>query len=151
MARVSEQGNTLGFVLVGALLVALLLGGIYVVRNNMAQVATSDGDTAPTVASNDDSTDSESTTGGDSKTTDTKTDEQRLKETLEAQSTAEKKAKDQQAANNSKTTTSTSGNTATATTDKLPATGPEEALLQLVGATLVAGTGIAYARSRRLI
>ena len=47
MARRSEQGNVLGFVLVGALLVALLLGGIYVARNSMGQLATNNGSSVP--------------------------------------------------------------------------------------------------------
>ena len=53
MAHRSEQGNILGFVLVGALLVALLLGGIYVVRNTMGHVATDDGASAPIAANSD--------------------------------------------------------------------------------------------------
>lgn len=151
MARRSEQGNVLGFVLVGALLVALLLGGIYVVRNNMAHLATDDGTSAPIAADTDkESGNDAAPTGEENKAADNKTDEQRLKENLEAQSAAEKKAREQQAANSSTATPIDKGATASSAAS-LPATGPEEAVLPILGATLLAGTVLSYARSRRLI
>ncbi len=151
MARRSEQGNVLGFVLVGALLVALLLGGIYVVRNNMAPIATDDGASAPIAADTDkESGNDAAPAGGENKAADNKTDEQRLKENLEAQSAAEKKAREQQAANSSTATPTDKGATALSAAS-LPATGPEEAVLPILGATLLAGTVLSYARSRRLI
>ena len=149
MAHRSEQGNILGFVLVGALLVALLLGGIYVVRNSMVQVATGGDDTAGNgatdTASDGSSAPARDTTNDES--TD-KSDEQRLKETLEAQSAAEQKAREQQAANQAASGTAAQE---ASDTSHLPATGPEEAVLPVVGATLLAGAGLSYVRSRRLI
>ena len=153
MAHRSEQGNILGFVLVGALLVALLLGGIYVVRNTVGHVATDDGASAPIAANSDKESGKDATPAGDEgKTADNKTDEQRLKETLEAQSAAEKKAREQQAANKSDTATGKDGSTpAASSAGSLPATGPEEAVLPTLGAMLIAGTMLSYVRSRRLI
>ena len=149
MARVIERGNVLGFVLVGALLVALLLGGIYVVRHisttgSPAVPATTETDTSTGTTKDEESASSNSTTQGSQKAN----DDQDLKQALEAQSAAEKKAKDQQAASSS--ANSGSAQTSSSATS-LPATGPEEALLPAFGAMLLAGTVFAYARSRRLI
>lgn len=141
MARRIEQGNILGFVLVGALLTALLLGGVYVVRNsNGANVAT----TTSITGNNNKPANKDTEPTGETSTV-AKTDEQRLKETLAAQALAEKKAKEQQAANDAANLAATQSATA------LPVTGPEEAVVPLLGATLLAGTTFAYARSRRLI
>ena len=153
MARRSEQGNILGFVLVGALLVALLLGGIYVARNSMGQLATNNGSSVPSATDGVSDEDTEPANGAANKDTSSdKTDEQRLKETLEAQSAAEKKAREQQAANKSDAVTDKDGSTpAASSAGSLPATGPEEVVLPTLGAMLIAGTMLSYVRSRRLI
>lgn len=147
MARVSGQGNVLGFVLVGALLVASLLGGIYVVRH-----VSDSGSTVPT--STQEGTSSSTTKESDTDSTTSQTagqsgDDQDLKQALEAQSAAEKKAKEPQAASNAANSDADRSTSSSATS--LPATGPEEVVFPLLGATLLAGTILAYARSRRLI
>ena len=154
MARRSEQGNVLGFVLVGALLVALLLGGIYVARNSMGQLATNNGSSAPDATDGVSDKDTEPANGAVNKdTANDKTDEQRLKEALEAQSAAEKKAREQQAANNNSagTTAKDGATSAASSASHLPATGPEEVVVPAAGAMLLSGAALSYVRSRRLI
>lgn len=151
MARRSEQGNVLGFVLVGALLIALLLGGVWLVRNQLAKnnvqgtVATTSQSTANNTSDSSTSTGSSDGTGGND-----------LKDALAAQQTAEeKKAQEQKAAQDAEAaksaSTSESSTTTATTSTTLPTTGPEEALLPLAGAASLAGVSLAYARSRRLI
>lgn len=150
MAHRSEQGNVLGFVLVGALLVALLLGGIYVVRQNApgqagTNVATNDTSSQGGEHSNSDSNanNTDNTSSDESK----KSDEQSLKEALEKQSNQNKDASTTNTDNANKN--STKDNSAQTTT--LPQTGPADAFIGMAGATLLAGAGVSYARSRRLL
>ena len=139
MAHRSEQGNVLGFVLVGALLVALLLGGIYVVRHTIsgqgnANVANNEQSGTSTTA-DPDSAQNETTTpdaSGDAQS------DQALKDALNQQSSSN----EQQSSGNSNTSTQT---------PVLPETGPADTLAAMLGATLLVGVGFSYARSRRLI
>ena len=139
MAHRSEQGNVLGFVLVGALLVALLLGGIYVVRHTIsgqgnANVANNEQSGTSTTA-DPDSAQNETTTpdaSGDAQS------DQALKDALNQQSSSN----EQQSSGNSNTSTQT---------PVLPETGPADTLAAMLGATLLVGAGFSYARSRRLI
>ena len=198
MAHRSEQGNVLGFVLVGVLLAALLAGGIYAVRRGMLAKVTdgATGTVATTENANKDSkTDgaSASTDKKDSKTDgdSTKTADQKLKEALTTQSAEEKKAQEQQkaqqnaavadssaktedstkaesskkaetssaqdaASSNKKTTTATTADTPSQASSStaaaaLPTTGPEDAILPVAGAALLAGIGLSYFHSRKLI
>lgn len=135
MAHRSEQGNVLGFVLVGALLVALLLGGIYVVRHTMS------GNSGSEVVNNDTSSPS---TSDESE----KSDDQSLKDALKQQSSSNQQ-------NSSPSTTDSHSNSSSSSSsthaDTLPETGPSETTAAIVGATLLVGAGVSYSRSRRLI
>lgn len=164
MAHRKEQGNVLGFVLVGVLLAALVVGGIFVARNMIAKDSQTPTDTQ--VASND-----KQKTTDDKKSTNTTTPSENkdtnndLQAALKAQADAEKKAKDQQAANsqtqqqNTQSTTTTTPQSQTQTTTNttttqtttsahLPQTGPEDAIVPMVGAMTLVGAVMAYRRSQ---
>lgn len=145
MAHRSEQGNVLGFVLVGALLVALLLGGIFVVRHTIAN----QGDTGANVASNE-AEDPDSASDNTSET-----DKSSSESTDKGASSSNQSLKDALDAQNSQNrgNSGTSANQASGShdADTLPETGPADTAFAIVGATLLVGTGAAYAGSRRLI
>lgn len=160
MARRSEQGNVLGFVLVGALLVATLLGGIFVVRR-IASTQTGSGNevsvTAPVGSdSSTDKTSDTSTTTTDEATTQSekeKEDKAALENALNSQNSSS-----QSTTSTAQTTTestaqssSTTGASTTGSTGSLPKTGPEDTALTIAGATLLSAVAISYVRSRHLI
>lgn len=142
MPHYREKGNVLGFVIVGIVLAALVVGGILVARNFFG------GNEGEVVAPEETSQQAE----GNSESTPTETDEE-LAEALKNQAAAEEKAKEQQAANDKEAASATTptASTSPTTTERLPATGPEEAIAPLVGAVLLAGIGVSYVRSRSLI
>lgn len=142
MAHRSEQGNVLGFVLVGALLAALLLGGIFVVRHNIANQGGSGADTVANEESDPD-TASEGTTGSDSAQPASDKESspdssQSLKDTLNAQNSSNREGP---------ATQENTGHDA----DALPETGPADTAIAVAGATLLVGTSAAYVGSRRLL
>lgn len=145
MTRRNEQGNVLVFVIVGVLLTAALVGAVVVARQFQKS-----GDTPVVTTSN---TKDESSDKAPEETGAQSSNDQALKDALNAQSQAEK---DKQAASNNSTQTKpqqqpSSSSSTTTQTNKLPETGPESALISLLGATMLVGTGFAYTRSRRLI
>lgn len=132
MTRRYETGSVVGFVLVGILLTALLVGGIWLARHPFGssdQTATEPATTMPSDPGNDDATSPANT-----KNKEATTDEE-LKNTLS-----------QQSSNSSPKTTPASSTPS----GSLPATGPADVVLEMVGATLLAGTAVAYARSRSI-
>ena len=159
MSHRKEQGNILGYVLVGVLLAALVIGGIFVVRRYLPS-----SDTTGTSSSSD-GTPTATTDAPTKPSTETDKNSEELKAALAQQAAEEKKAQEQKAANESKpATTTTTGTTTTGSTsaatasvasgtdaNKLPATGPEDTALSMVGITLVTALAVAYVRSRALI
>ena len=158
MSHRKEQGNILGYVLVGVLLAALVIGGIFVVRRYLPS-----SDTTGTSSSSD-GTPTATTDAPTKPSTETDKNSEELKAALAQQAAEEKKAQEQKAANESKpatttTTGTTTGSTSAATAsvatgtdaNKLPATGPEDTALSMVGITLVTALAVAYVRSRALI
>ena len=140
MARKIAQGNVLAFVVVGVLLTALLVGGLVYLRHRAPAPVTVAGPTKTTT------TTTTSTTGTTDMTqTTTTTTDNDLKKALESQT--------QTTSGTSATSTSTTStaSTNTAATANLPVTGPEDALWTALAASLLAGTGVAFIRSRRLI
>ena len=121
MTRRFETGNVVGFVLVGVLLTAMLVGGVWLARHP---------------AGSSSSQDTSQTTSTDKSTTD-----EELKQTL-----AEQAAKSAENKPNSSSTTPSTGSTSS----NLPATGPADTLIETVGAMLLVGTFVAYVRSRSL-
>lgn len=154
MVRNRERGNVAAFAIGGLVLLGLLAGAIYVVRNktpqatNVAQTTTSKPSTESTNSS--DKTDTTTTTDPNSD----------LKAALAKQAEEEKKAQEQQKAQQSEpqttpqttvTTTPTTSTAPVASGSSLPTTGPEEVIVPMLGATLLAGVGFAFVRSRALI
>lgn len=163
MAHRSEQGNVLGFVLVGAVLATLLVGGVWFVRNQMA--ASNNGDT---VSTEDPSSTPEAQSSTDKDKNQPNPPEKsgssngdKLKDALATQQTAEeKKAQEQRAAQEASSKTKTnapasasepSPANAPAVSSTLPETGPGDVLVSVVGATSLVGVGLAYRQSRRLV
>lgn len=159
MIRQREQGSVVSFVLIGLVLLALLAGGIYMVRHKIIA-----GDMPAPV-----STTSTIDKNKDTQTTNSTDD---LKAALEKQANEEKKAQEQQKAQQQETANSTTitsqssstpsstsvipttgvNNAASSTTPagSLPTTGPEDGIAALLGAVLLAAAGTAFMRSRRL-
>lgn len=160
MAHRKEQGSIIGFVLVGVLLTALLAGSIYAVKSGMLKGS---GSTVGDVASNDTKTASDDNTN-ENKTdtppsTTTNNNSNDLKKALEEQAAAEKKAEEQRKATeaeskaaSSPATTIAPSSASLSTTTNLPHTGPaEDAMVAILGVSLLAGTSYAFIRSRALI
>lgn len=149
--RSKEQGSVIGFVLGGILLLALLVGGIMLYKNNINKLT---GVSSDNKVANDDAI---KQTEADSKQA------AQNEAALKQQQEAEKKAQEQNAAANSGTgATSTQNSTGStpqtaaqvphtsgAPAQALPTTGPaEDALMAAAGAGLVFGASMAYYRSR---
>lgn len=159
MARRSEQGNVLGFVLVGAVLATLLVGGVWFARNQLTN--NSNGDMASNAeapstpeASSDKKQPNQSEKAGSS-------NGDKLKDALSTQQAAEeKKAQEQRAAQEASSATKATAPASTgetlpanspAVSSTLPATGPGDVVIPIVGATSLVGVGLAYRQSRRLV
>lgn len=144
--RSKEQGSVVGFVIGGVLLLALLVGGIVLYKNNISKMIG--------IKANDSQV--ATTTDTSNKTDETKTDNQAAQNeaALKQQQEAEKKAQEQNKAANSTPVATTPNpvqvpHTATAPSQALPKTGPtENAIMAAVGMSLVIGSANAYYRSR---
>lgn len=146
MARRIEQGSVLGFVLVGALLVALLAGGVYVVRHMQSTGDT----TAPAAPSADDKNTADNGSSAPAKPS-TSNDDQ-LKAALDSQSKDKKKESDTPSNTPAPSSTSSSGSSNSASSaSALPKTGPEQVIGPMLGAALLVASAVSYTRSRRLI
>lgn len=136
MVRRYEQGSVVGFVIIGILLTAALVAGVWLARRptDLTQTASnSDSESSSTSEQKDATTDS---TGGNATT-----DEQ-LKDTLSQQSS--------QSSTSQSSSSTTSSSSSTSSSSALPATGPADVALEMLGATLLAGASVAYLRSRSL-
>ncbi|MEO5949132.1 MAG: hypothetical protein ABIP74_01895 [Candidatus Saccharimonas sp.] len=134
MTRRYERGSVVGFVLVGVLLTAALAGGVWFARHPLGVETNTDSNT--TSSSKTASEDRDTTTT----TSSTKTTDEELKQTL-AQQAAQSSSQ--------KTTSSTaSSSSSTTTSNKLPTTGPADAVFEIIGATMLSGVTVAYIRSR---
>lgn len=145
MTRRSEQGNVIVFVIVGVLLTAALVGSVFAVRH-FQKTNSGDNGATPVTTTTDKAPQNEQGSTSTPSSSQPSSSDQALKDALAAQSQAEK---DRQAAqqNNAPATTAQPATGAS----HLPQTGPESSLLSVLGVSLVAGTGFAYLRSRRLI
>jgi hypothetical protein len=128
MARRIEKGSVVGFVLIGALLAAMLVGGVWLATHSLDG---SSGSSSDEVAVDEGG--GQAAQEGDVES-DATTDEE-LKDTLS-----------QQAGQSSNNTQYPS----TGVSTSLPVTGPEDALLQLGGAMLLVSMSVAYLRSRSI-
>lgn len=143
MARRIEQGSVLGFVLVGAVLVSLLAGGIYVVRHMQSSSDTTT--TKPATPSKDDKDTADNGSSAPAKPS-TSSDDQ-LKAALDSQAKNDTKKTDTSSTGSSSTSASSSTSSASA----LPKTGPEQLVAPMLGAALLVASVVSYTRSRRLI
>lgn len=133
MTRRLEQGNVVGFVLIGMVLTAALVGGVWLARQPSSDTSSQTASDTTTSQQADEDT-----------STNTATTDEELKETLSQQATQSSTDKESTSTTESSTTTSTS------TTSNLPVTGPADTLLEMLGATLLAGVTVAYIRSRSI-
>lgn len=141
----TEQGSVIGFVLGGILLLALLVGGIILYKNNISKMIGVSPDNSQVAANNSTNTQADQTASDQAAQNDA---------ALKQQQEAEKKAQEQNQAANNGTGATNSAPTATttprtSTAPALPTTGPgEDALMAAVGFSLVIGASVAYNRSR---
>ena len=171
MAHAGQRGSILGYVLVGALLVALLVGGVLLVRNNISRLG---GPATPQVATDNQQDEQKPADNGANQQSEAdkqkaaeekKAAEQKAADDIAAaeaaaqRAAAEKKAKEQAEAAQKQQQSGASPQTATetphtstapsTTSDKLPQTGPmDDIALALAGAGLLIGATIAFMRSR---
>lgn len=136
MVRRYEQGSVVGFVIIGILLTAALVTGVWLAHRPADSMQTaSDSDSGGNSTSEEkDTTD---TSGGNSATTD-----EQLKNTLSQQAS--------QSSTTQSSSSSTGSSGGTSSTSRLPATGPADTLLEILGITLLTGMSVAYLRSRSL-
>lgn len=135
MARRIEQGSVLGFVLVGAILVGLLVGGVYVVRH--IQSVGNSTTAKPAVPSKDNQT---TDSGSSAPAKPSTSGDDQLKAALNAQSSK----------NDTQSSSSSADNTSSSAS-ALPKTGPEQVVVPMLGAALLVASAVSYTRSRRLI
>ncbi len=129
MTRQLEQGSVVGFVLVGFILTAALVGGIWLAKRPVHG-------TDNTSSSSTSSSDSANSTKVATNSSTRQTTDDELKETLS-----------QQASRSSSNGTKSSGTDSAAATN-LPSTGPGDVFVEMLGATLLTGVTVAYIRSR---
>jgi len=174
MTQSHQRGSVLGYVLVGVLLIAALVGGIFVVRHNLSRFKAPA--TTAQVAKNDTSSDdavkkkaeadkkaAEDKKAQEQATADAQKKAQEQNSAVQREMAGQGDAAQQPAASASGTNSSTSSTTATQTphtstapeavgnidTSRLPHTGPTETLFAgFVGAALLLGASFAYMRSR---
>lgn len=145
MAQRIEQGSVLGFVLVGAVLLGLLAGGIYVVRHMQSTDNTTT--TKPTTPSKDNKNTADNGSSAPAKPSTTSNEDQ-LKAALDAQSKSKEESKK---SDTSTSSSSTSANNSTSSAAALPKTGPEQVVGSMLGAAFLVASVVSYTRSRRLI
>lgn len=145
MAQRIEQGSVLGFVLVGAVLLGLLAGGIYIVRHMQSTDNTTT--TKPATPSKDNNG---ADNGSSAPAKPSTSNEDQLKAALDAQSKSKEEAKNSDASASSTSSTNATGSSSSSAA-ALPKTGPEQVIGPMLGAALLMASGVSYVRSRRLI
>lgn len=158
MAYSREKGSILGYVLVGALLVGLLVGSVLLVRHNLARLSSDSSQVAVTGEGDDQlpgATEEGSGAGEQG-------NEEAARQAEEQKAAAERAAREKAAREQQSTpapgnagrvpTTSTAPTSAvppSTSSGQLPKTGPmEDAAVMVVGGSLMLGATLAYMRSR---
>ena len=126
MNRANEGGSVLSFVVIGAVLAFLLVGGVYFVRQQM----TAQAETKPSTTNEPQTSPSEQ-----------KTDNSKTEDTNKPAPNDEQKAPTGQATPNEMPQDTAS--------PVLPQTGPAQSLTAIVAVALLSATFTAYLRSRR--
>lgn len=170
MTRANERGSVVGFVVVGILLTALVVGGIYVVKNKLAGHL--DGQTADQaakeVASNTEKSNSDTQTSQpEDKSTDNKEQQTTTPSPTAEQESSSQQSQtsttEQQSSSTSQSSGSTDSSTSSTSTEQssnLPHTGMEVAQLPQTGAAdfvasaagigILVGSILVYRRSSQL-
>ena len=134
-----QRGSVIGYVLVGILLTTLLIGGVFVVKNNWREV---NQDTA--VTSGDKSQDNSSSSSNSEQSD--KTENDKLIDNIKDNEA--KKEKDATTTVSPRDQSKSTPPTSSEAADSLPQTGPEDAVSTIIALGSLVGTGLAYARSR---
>ncbi|HMI08869.1 MAG TPA: hypothetical protein VK497_00525 [Candidatus Saccharimonadales bacterium] len=129
MVKANEGGSVLSFVVIGAILVLLLVGGTYFVRQKLFVSANSNGQTPDT---------SQPKPSDQTDTSKEPTKKDEPAKTPDASQPAQPAQP-----------SSPQQNTASTPPAALPQTGPAETLSVAIGAAFLTATSIAYLRSRR--
>jgi cytoskeletal protein RodZ len=136
MVRRYEQGSVVGFVIIGILLTTALVAGVWLAHRPADSTQTASNSDSESSSSSEQK-DTTNTSGNNNATTD-----EQLKDTLSQQSS--------QSSTTQSSSSTVSGGSNTSSTSHLPATGPADTLIEVLGATLLVGTAVAYFRSRSL-
>ncbi len=145
-----EQGHVLGFVLVGALLVLMTIGGVYLVRHNLLPGETGGNDVASDNTSTDASDEEKGASSEDSSTAssdDSTNDEVATTDSDSSDTVTSTEVDEESAGSQDEADVDTEQASAT---EELPATGPGDTLLATVGSGLLVAAVLAYVRSRSL-
>jgi cytoskeletal protein RodZ len=134
MVRTKQGGSILGFILIGVVLAALLVGGVYFVRQQTAKQVTQPTPVEPTSSQQPSSSDSSESPAPATEDKSDNTD------------TSDKK--EETSANNTPTENSSQPSSQTAT--ELPKTGPSQTIGVLIVVGILSYAVVLYARSRRL-
>lgn len=156
--RTKEQGAVVGFVIGSVLLLALLVGGIVLYKNNISKMIGVNTESSQ-VATSDNTAQNQPNQPAQSGTSTNNDQAAQNQAALQQQQQAEQKAQQQQQAEKQSQAQSPAGqsgasvtqtpNTSTAPVQKLPTTGPgEDMLFAAVGLGLMVVATNAYARSR---
>jgi LPXTG-motif cell wall-anchored protein len=133
MASSNQGGSILSFLVVGGVLAALLIGGAYFVQQRSARSATTQTPVAVQPAS-------QSKDQADEKAAPAADDKKVAVETKKEEPKKEEPKKEAPKA---------APQTTTPPAKELPKTGPAETISSIIGAGLLSGMLVAYARSRR--
>lgn len=151
-----QNGSVIGYVLVGVLLAALLVGGILLVKNALPKTENTDTSAVSGETENPDKTNDENSTNGTE--TEATDDERARNEELNRQLAADSEDRSDDNSESSTTAIVSRGDdttnvpqTASTNSESLPQTGPaEDALVAVLGAGMLGGSAVAYRRSRSL-
>lgn len=148
MRQSGERGSVLGFVIVGAVMAILAIGGVYALSRYHASLGDQPANAA-NQASDDGTTDmnhESASSSSDTSSSDNATDQQ----STDSSDASSQETGQSATSNENATTTDTDSNAASSsTTTALPQTGPRETFMTTLGLMLIAGSLVAYIRSRR--
>lgn len=167
MTRMGEKGSVVSFILVGGLLAALVVGGLYVLKERsffgigeQGETVVSDNNDQATEGDKQDSQDdSEPSSGDTSSGQDSASTDNSASDEGDATSSAgdDSDSEPSEQADIEDSTVVASSNDDSSSTDssstaasELPETGPADALLVLLGPAVLVGAFLAYRRSYQL-
>lgn len=155
MQRTNQTGSVLGFVVVGVILAALLIGGVYIVRQYGENPTNEETTSNPQPRKPENPTNEQRPQDTTSDNRSSNQSSQSSKDDSETKSDRESSSEPQVSENTTRQDSTTSSRqempTTGGDTGQLPQTGPiDDGLQVLGGATLIAAI-VAYVRSRRVL